>query len=204
MGFVYLRSCLSFINRALVVTLCWMKALSKEMLMKRTCFENWQQLMSGPYLIKAISLLMILLSLSSASCRPIMFVSPFFEAMSVIISLRAFIKMSSFVESIRSFIIAMPFLYKKMSLISSENVHMLTIDITDKAVKRAPFSLDLVMIEVKGSTRVMNSILPASPSSPPSSFRDFPKNFIILLQQASFTRPLSLLSKIPTRNLGYS
>ena len=80
---------------------------------------------------------------------------------------------------------------------------MFTIDITDKAVNLAPFSLDLEMIEVRGSTKVMNSILPASPSpSPPSSFLDLPKNLIILLQQASLIKPLSLFSRIFTRNLG--
>lgn len=133
-----------------------------------------------------------------------MFCSPCFGAIRVIISLRALSKISSSFESKRSLIKAIPFLYKNISLISSEKLHIFTIDITERAVNLAPFSFDLDIIEVRGSTRVMNSILPASPSLFPSSFLDLPKNLMILLQQASLTISLSLFSKIPTKNSGYS
>jgi hypothetical protein len=57
----------------------------------------------------------------------------------------------------RSQIIPTPFFCMKVFLISSEILHILTIDIIESEVKRAPFSLGLEMIEVNTSTRLVNS-----------------------------------------------
>ena len=50
-----------------------------------------------------------------------------------------------------------PFFWMNMLFISSEILHMLTIDMTDNEVKRAPFSLDLEIMEDKGSIKSLNS-----------------------------------------------